>query len=898
MNGDDVVLQSESLDTLEDIYKDVSRIMQSQNNMSACAATRGYGKFDEFLKLVERMNTDPPQAWPVIRKLFKVQQDECNLCEEIWINDKKHALDNEWKSYTIIHVHYHETCSKADFKLPLSAGRLKAEVVDAVNVRHIEAEKTSTPRIYLLHPFKDTAIEPSGKLTLKIFPKNEWECKCLGKKKNLPASRLCMNCKQIKPCEAWEWQSEPELFPELEKLLRAARNRASEWTRGPKTMTRGPSQGEMCDEVELKNTWTLSELLSKVDSMPTRVCGLFIGINKYKHVGDLNNCARDAELLWTRTKAVSCGKGDVLVVPETTEYPKEFAENHINRDAVLEYRENFCDKLSSLPTQPKIVIFYFAGHGRGSSRGEYILMSNFKSTGNDDKLFEEGNGCLRIKQIITEVSAVVGKDTEKYFLFDTCRVYQGQHPSITEYNELPANTLLAFPVEPGKEAPDGEINDHSPFCRALAQHICKPGVPLHELVRQSSVSLGCSPLINKILSSFQLEMQSKDAFQDSQDHDESYFTQAPKEVLPAHEENTTDRITTAKVLNCEANTLKDQEMQELVFQSVLKRLELDLQDCSDEILAPAFIDDKSRSKNVGKNLLTSIMQLAQDLSGMNLDSFMGKKDYLAEKSCEELEGRVMEYCAFPLKICSVKSMSDASSALQQLPGQHSMTRKIAQADPDSVRFDYDGPDGWSAEVKISVYSKGEAISASDMVLKLEATTSMWVDAKGSDIFKDFEKKKKEASEKRFQHLGHLFSKVMREDASCFMDSEMEGKFLADALRHADKMRVEPIIRMGAKQIECMAQYYKLIREHDRKPYFELEEVYESSSFVAVFRSTRFSSWMLHELLEQYPGFRRAVRDMGFHVFWFDELNIFKFTSDEECALLSETVPGHVSFSCY
>ncbi len=170
------------------------------------------------------MREYPPRAQPVLSKLYSTKMRACNLREEIWIQDKEYAkeIQDEWKSYVIITVHYHETYTR-------SQDNLKKELVDAANLRYIRPETPGTERRYCDNPFHNTAIEASGKSTLLLFPRREWMCvRC----KRTCKSRTCSKCRTDRSCEAWNWKTNPEYFPELAMVLQMTRDSAQSWSSG------------------------------------------------------------------------------------------------------------------------------------------------------------------------------------------------------------------------------------------------------------------------------------------------------------------------------------------------------------------------------------------------------------------------------------------------------------------------------------------------------------------------------------------------------------------------------------------------------------------------------------------------------------------------------------------
>ena len=62
---------------------------------------------DEFNELVQRVKLGDAKL--VLRKVFLYRGSECNVMQEIWIQDKANpdARANLLKSYSVVHVNYH-----------------------------------------------------------------------------------------------------------------------------------------------------------------------------------------------------------------------------------------------------------------------------------------------------------------------------------------------------------------------------------------------------------------------------------------------------------------------------------------------------------------------------------------------------------------------------------------------------------------------------------------------------------------------------------------------------------------------------------------------------------------------------------------------------------------------
>jgi hypothetical protein len=736
--------------------------------------------------------------------------------------------------------------------------------------------------------------------------------------------RACKQCKSQKPCAGWDWESSPGTFPELQKVLQKARDTAEEWVSGPKSRTRGPGVQSSAAASVHDTWWTLSDVEKKLNSVPTRVCGLFVGIDEYAdpNLGNLRNAVQDAKLLWEQTKAVSSAQGDALVFPEGLRFPEKAFLDRSGMDTYLKEWHTALKKLQKVQEPPQIVLFYFAGHGRGSDLGEYVLMSDFEHGDNDNESFEDKSGCMGVKDIIKRISRHVSDETHKYFLFDTCRVYRADEPSLREYAVLPTNTLLAFPVPPGEETKDGNMN--SPFCKALAEHIFEPEKPLWKLIFKSfnAATKGglCAPDVKFGIAMLEFQhclarkCPAQDATARSADSDiiMEDVSRHNEEVVPALScdddllkatsagsapSNNGEAVPLSTATTGQGNELqgshftpfghkagtgssprdfKDRELQKFIEAKIIEHL------FPDGVHEKICNDKKSRCKTGAADVLAGINHMAECLSTMHLGDFMGVHEFVANNSCKGL-GSYMDEYILPARHRPIKDLDYAEDDIKQIPTLCTMEQESfipSQTDADKALPDCGGD--WRSRVKISVYSKCDATAAPDLISKLEATMSMYVDVHGAQIQKLFEKRERASSESCFRQLKEWFGCSMREQAGLVMDTEMQNKMLAEALQHNDVIRVEPmsIIQVGTGQLESMARFYKLMWEYDQKPHVTLEEIYTSSSFVAVLSSTRFSAWLLFTLLEYFVYFRQEVSKLGLVACWFDEWAVAKCLCDE------------------
>ena len=356
------------LKTLRDIAETRESAGNSSHPPEAPAASRQYKDVNEFKALQQRAKSR--DATVRLRKVF-VCQGECNVMQEIWIEDKKNpaAQGNPLKSYAIVHAHHH---ALAGDKEGITVEDL--DVVDAINVRHLAPAGKGCQKD---NPFFNTFIEPSGPSTLKVFPpEKEWTCDVCGQK-NAQASAFCrpldwqcpkckaqvwgnkMDCFRCKfrnekggrpcggkrPCRKWNWRREQHRDKGLADILASA-DAALQWTSGSaKSMHRAAgaaSEGSLgsgpflLEDVMKQYTRQPRKDLRKqmvhpeAGPQPCDACNcspcsdgceawhglraavLCIGFDEYKHLSNLRNAKRDAYEIQRRVNALPRCRAEVI----------------------------------------------------------------------------------------------------------------------------------------------------------------------------------------------------------------------------------------------------------------------------------------------------------------------------------------------------------------------------------------------------------------------------------------------------------------------------------------------------------------------------------------------------------------------------------------------------------
>jgi len=124
-------------------------------------------------------------------------------------------------------------------------------------------------------------------------------------------------------------------------------------------------------------------------------------------------------------------------------------------------------------------LFFFAGHGMQVRGTNYLVPVNGNPTRDADVDFELLDANLVLKQMegaTTRLNIVI---------LDACRNNPFNGPGLRSANRgltqmaAPEGTLISFATQPGNVAMDGDSN--SPYSRALAQAMRRPGVGLFDV---------------------------------------------------------------------------------------------------------------------------------------------------------------------------------------------------------------------------------------------------------------------------------------------------------------------------------------------------------------------------------------------------------------------------------
>ena len=162
-------------------------------------------------------------------------------------------------------------------------------------------------------------------------------------------------------------------------------------------------------------------------------------------------------------------------------------------DTVLEYHDQSYDKLELALEEfaekaegAELAIVYFAGHGMEGSNANWLIPTDAKLE-SEDKLWTEAIGIDRI------LGAIAGAETQ-ILILDACRDYPfpdaGHDPSRTErqglgqfssksFSRAGTQLMVMYSAAPGMPAEDGNLNENSPFARALAKYLDDQSLSLH-----------------------------------------------------------------------------------------------------------------------------------------------------------------------------------------------------------------------------------------------------------------------------------------------------------------------------------------------------------------------------------------------------------------------------------
>ncbi len=477
----------------EDIRRHLHEILEHANacNRNNDEQFRDDQRHCEFIDMVNRLKLGHAQT--VLRKFFSYNS-KCNLAEEIWIQDKKnpYAESNKYKAYSILHVHYHGHHLNAK---PYSS---RPTNICAVNARHLSP--TCTTSYQGDNPFFHTYIEKSGPKTLKLIPSAKtWLCECIPPEKDI-ALEKCKICDVQRPCEVWDWKVQgQQKYQHIADILEAADEASKIWNRpegGSTSVIKDRFRGRGDTPDGYMSVQDVREMLNT-----PRVVGLFVGIDEYDHMAHLQKANQGATRLVECMKKISCADNDIEIIEAWPS--KKLTVDSLKRQVI-----QLCNVFERCAQAPKILVFYFAGHGLRYDGQDFLLCSDFDAS-EERKCLRFDLGCLSVQQLINLVCDNLpdnaAEETEKYFILDACRTSTsvacmqstspvrrkstsgsiGQSaPCLSiERNEhelcieVPNQTLVIFSAQPGHKS-----SDMQPFSDVLEKNIFQPGHSFYHLM--------------------------------------------------------------------------------------------------------------------------------------------------------------------------------------------------------------------------------------------------------------------------------------------------------------------------------------------------------------------------------------------------------------------------------
>jgi hypothetical protein len=173
-----------------------------------------------------------------------------------------------------------------------------------------------------------------------------------------------------RPCEVWNWKGPGAAkHQDLAHVLQITEETAARWESGTKK-----DRFRSTQEQPLHGLLPLEQVRKLLDMPPKqpRVFGLFIGIDNYEYLKDLENAVAGAQKLAARMKSHNSESNILETVPVELGGSTGLSGDNL-QGAVI----RLCNEMKKLEQKPEIAIFYFAGHGLHFESHDYMLASNF-----------------------------------------------------------------------------------------------------------------------------------------------------------------------------------------------------------------------------------------------------------------------------------------------------------------------------------------------------------------------------------------------------------------------------------------------------------------------------------------------------------------------------------------
>jgi hypothetical protein len=199
---------------------------------------------------------------------------------------------------------------------------------------------------------------------------------------------------------------------------------------------------------------------------------LVVGNASYLNVPSLDNAASDAQLMASTLK----GLGFRLV--------GDSAQINLDKKAFDSAVRNFGSQLQGAD----VGLFYYAGHGLQVRGANYLVPIGANPTREADIDFELEDVALVMRQMEAAGTRL------NLVMLDACRnnPFGGRGLRAIDSGlaqmRAPEGTLISFATQPGNVAQDGS-GGHSPYTRALAQTIQRPGLGVFDVLNQVGLTV-------------------------------------------------------------------------------------------------------------------------------------------------------------------------------------------------------------------------------------------------------------------------------------------------------------------------------------------------------------------------------------------------------------------------
>jgi len=203
----------------------------------------------------------------------------------------------------------------------------------------------------------------------------------------------------------------------------------------------------------------------------TRVA-LVVGNANYRNIPSLANPAGDARLIASTLKTL----GFRLV--------GDGAQIDLDKTALDKAIRTFGNELQGAD----VGLFYYAGHGLQLRGTNYLVPVGANPIREADVDFELEDLTLLLRQMESSGTRL------NLVMLDACRNNPFGHRGLRAVDaglaqvRAPEGTLISFATQPGNVALDGD-DGHSPYSRALAQTIQRPGVGVFDVMNQVGLSV-------------------------------------------------------------------------------------------------------------------------------------------------------------------------------------------------------------------------------------------------------------------------------------------------------------------------------------------------------------------------------------------------------------------------